>query len=1282
MRQLAFVNQRQSEETALARPTGFWNLALWTCRALFVAALVFLPLAASAQLSGKGAITGTVMDKSGAVIPNATITATNTTNGISSVTKSTGAGDFNFPNLDPGVYTVTTSAAGFETLTQNNITVNALESQLFNPVLQVGAQSQQVVVTAAPPQLETTNATLGTTMENSTYAELPLEMGAYNSADQRRATDFVYLMPGVQGNETNGNATTNTGVVNGSGSRGAASDVYVDGISFVRAGGEGDPRYVWTALSVDAIDQFQLQTSGYSAVYEGQGVENFSIKQGGSQYHGSIYDFIRNTAFDTWGFFAKVPNAVTGTPVKPIEHSNEYGIDLSGPLVPFGAWKHKVFYFGNYNGFRYTSATPTLMTFPTVAEQSGDFSATGIKIYDPLSQGTCTANSTNGPCRYQYGYGPGLTPGPAGNPTLLGSGSPVNVIPATEFSTVAKNMQAFLASTGVNKALSTALQNNYVAPNATGLVNWSMTHRVDVTLNQNDSLSLVAAIGRQASSVPVGQSTAGRDVGPVPFNFGQAYAPKTAVGLIEETHVFSPHLLNQVKWGYARYDGPTFNADEASAYAASTMGITGLPAGQASDAFPAVTFAGTDAPTNWAGEPASKTTAENYTALDNVQWTVGKHSFTFGGQVAWMLYNVINDTSGTSPVTLAAAVTETSGINASSNSSPKYVATSGTGLSYASFLVGEIDKVSFTQYLQQEFGARFRAISPYVQDNWKVSQKLTLDLGLRYDFFPSITEVHNAESFFSPTLANPVTGINGALQFTGKGAGTCNCSTPVNNYFKNFGPRVGLAYQIDSKTVLRASYGLMFTHGDAIGGNASSLGTLGFSAAPSFSANGQLLSTAPLTGTNGAIPAYTGAAGVASGPQFGTGYTTTSGYTGTPSSIGYYDPYLGSRAPEYLNWTFGFQRQLTSAMTLTATYVGSEGHFLQLDSYHARGFWADDLDPKYLYLGSTLATAGTSACAANNLTCPSGFTTSQNLSTALKPFPFHTVTDSFGYVGNSNYNALQVLLAMRTWHGLSFSGNYTFSKAIDDAGSFRTGYAIPAGTLANNPTASYPADRIERSLSTSDQPQHFVATAVWQMPFGKTLFAGNALNRALLGGYTISGVYQAFSGSPLALTESASQTNPAQSTAMPIMNPQYGYNVSARQNGKWGKGITAANTGAISYIVPSTGTSAINAKGPFENPVTGVLSSYAYQFSDARRTAPYGLFGPGNYQLDLALVRSFPLHFTETASLNIRAEWYNVTNHTWFAVASTAVGNSSFGDVTSNSIATRKAAQFSARINF
>ena len=1267
---------------------------------------------ARAQLAGKGEIKGTVTDPSGAVVANATVTATSAATGVSTTRQTSASGDYDLSPLDAGVYAVTVVASGFEKQTQENVQVNSLEVQDYNPVMTVGAAAETVTVNTAPPQLETSNATLGATMESEMYSALPIEMGAYGNPDQRRATDFAFLMPGVQGNNTSGNATTNTGIVNGSGSKGAVSDVYVDGVAFVRAGGNGDPRYVWTAISVDAVDQFQVQTSGYSAIYEGQGIQNYTVKQGGRSYHGSVYEFLRNTVLDTWGFFGPANlNPVTGKSVKPIENSNEYGINLSGPLVPLAGLKDKLFFFGNYTGFRYASVNPVFITLPTTAEQQGNFSALGVNIYDPSTQTACTANSTTGPCRYQYGYGPGTGTGAAGNP--VATGAAVNVIPASEFSSVASKMQSFLpALTNQNP------QNNYLAPDHTGLVNWSTTDRIDYDISSKDTLTMVAAIGRQASSVPVGQTTAGRNVGPIPYNFGQAYAPKTAVGVIEETHIFTPHIVNQIKYGYARYNGPTYDADQSPVYSATAMGLSNLPTGPAQTAFPFVTYAGTDAPTNWAGEPPSVTLAENYTVVDNLQWVVGKHTLTIGGQSAWLLYNVINDTGGSTPVTLATAVTETAGITPSTNAAPKYAALANSGLSYASFLVGQIDKESFTQYIQQEFGARFRAISPYVQDNWKVSSKLTLDLGLRYDFFPSVTEVHNAESFFSPTLANPVSGGNGGLQFTGSGTGTCNCSTPVSNYMKNFGPRIGLAYQVDSKTVVHASYGIMFSHGNAVGGSSTSLGTLGFSAAPSNSVSGTLLSTAPLTGTNGVLPAYGVACGVASGANYGTGYTTNAAYvtpgcgttaasyTGTPSGIGYPDPYYGGRAPEFVNWTFGVQHQWTSAITSTMTYVGSQGHFLPTDGGNPRGYWADALDPKYLTLGAGLAALATAAnCTTYAVACPANFTTSQPISTALKPFPFQTVSDSFGYVANANYNALQMTVNMRASHGLTFMANYTWSRSIDDGGTFRTGYPIPAGTIVNEPNVSYAADRIERGVSTTNQPEHIVVTGVWNLPIGASILGKNAVERAVLGGFKFSESLQAFSGSPLAITGSTCQTNPAVSTCEPTLNPAW--SGKARVQGKWGQGITAANPSAITYIAPSIGSTTIAPVGPFISPVAPTCTNGAlvntngvscpaalgatllntptvpaYTIGNSPRTAPYDLYGPGNYQLDIALVRSFPLHLSEASKFNFRAEMYNVTNHTWFAVASSAVGNASFGQVTTNANYARRAVQLSGRIEF
>jgi len=1258
---------------------------------------------ATAQLAGKGQINGTVTDTSGAAIPGAQVEVKSKQTSISANTTTTASGDFSLPTLDPGDYSVTIIANGFQKMVQENVHVNALETQTLNPKLTVGAASEEVTVSAAPPQLETTNATLGATMEQEMYSALPIEMGAYGQPDQRRATDFAFLMPGVQGNNTNGNATTNTGVVNGSGSRGAVTAVYIDGVVFVRGGGNGDPRYVWTAMSVDAIEQFQVQTNGYSAMYEGQGVQNYTVKTGGNKYHGAVYEFFRNTALDTWGFFGSIPNPATGKAQKPIEHSNEYGINLSGPLIPFGSWKDKLFFFGNYSGFRYSSQTPTLNTFPTLAQQAGNFqgvlvtntgselsSANGIGIYDPFTQAACTANSTNGPCRYRYGFVYAGTPGKAGNPILGPAGTAgVDVIPASEFSQIALNMQKNIPT------LSNQLNSsNYVSPNKTGLTNWSTTNRIDWHVASKDTLTFVMGIGRQASSFPVGQTTAGRNVGPIPYNYGQVYAPKTAVGIAEETHIFTPHVINQIKYGFARYNGPTFNADQNPAYGAGTaMGITNLPGGQASGAFPITAFSGTNAPTNWAGTNASVTIAQNFTLVDNVQWIFGNHSLTFGGQIAWIQYLNKSATGGTTPLTLTNSGTPTAQINPNGLANT-FTLGSNTGLAYASFLIGQIGSSSMTSYAVPEYASRFRAISPYVQDNWKITSRLTLDLGLRWDYFPPVRENDNYLSFFNPNITNPVTGSGGVLQFAGSGTNTCNCSAPMDTYWKNFGPRFGFAYQSDSKTVWRGSLGVMFTHGNAVGGGgASSLGgannSLGFSSSGNTGLNGDQTAVLVFNKGNTAYPTLAAAPGRSALPQTGTGNTTVSGYTtSSPTGMAYFDRYYGSRAPEYINWSFGFQHQWTNAFTSTISYVGSQGHFLVADGSNLRGYWANQLDPKNLQYGTSLTQTGsavTTFCTTHSGVCPANYTlfnTGQQLSVLLRPFPFNAPADSVNGFANANYHALQTSFNMRPSHGLTFMANYTWSRSIDDGGTFRTGYAIPAGLVAGT-TQGYAADRIERGVSTSNQPQHVVLTGVWDMPFGRSIANSSAWERALLGGYKLSTIFQAFSGSPLAITGSSCQTNPALSTCNVNLNPNFSASSSARVNGKWGQGITAANTGAISYIAPSGG-SVTAPTGPFISPSLLTNSPFApsFTFPGGARTAPYNLYGPGNYNLDLSLVRNFPLHITEASRLELRADWYNITNHTWFAVASTQLGNSSFGTVTSNASATRKSVQLEGRISF
>ena len=209
-----------------ANPLRHLLPSLFSSLLVLLAAVLLCSSPASAQLAGKGEIKGTVTDPTGAVVPNATVVATSTSRGLKFTTTTSASGDFSVSPLDPDIYSLTVTATGLSTTTQENIHVNALEVANVNISLKLGAESETVTVSAAPPALETSNATLGATMENDMYSALPIQMGAYGQADQRRATDFAFLMPGVQGNNTSGNATTNTGIVNGSGSKGAVSDVY------------------------------------------------------------------------------------------------------------------------------------------------------------------------------------------------------------------------------------------------------------------------------------------------------------------------------------------------------------------------------------------------------------------------------------------------------------------------------------------------------------------------------------------------------------------------------------------------------------------------------------------------------------------------------------------------------------------------------------------------------------------------------------------------------------------------------------------------------------------------------------------------------------------------------------------------------------------------------------------------------------------------------------------------------------------------------------------------
>jgi hypothetical protein len=1338
------------------------------------------PSAVQAQTAGEGTITGTVTDSSGAVIVNATVTATAIATNVSATRTTSKNGLYSIAPLEPGTYTVTVEAKGFKTLKQENLDVVGLGELGFNPVMSIGATTETVDVTAAPPVLDTDSSTLGAVIENSAYSGLPLEASA---TQERDPTAFALLvqgaMPGTDGR-----------LPSLSGTPGHQASLYLDGVPSETLNQQGDNRTVALNVDVDSVDQFQVITSVPPAEYMGAGAENYTMKSGTLQFHGGVLDLIRNTAFDTFTFTQKqatitnaanpidCPAAQSPCPApKSVEHTDEFSA-FGGGYIPHTG--KKVFFFLAYDKFHGRSGTSVnFTTIPTALEEQGDFTElnqnpnalpggglTGV-TGDPSAGGTNKpflfdpmTNSCNGAgCTRQPFQG-------------LKNGLPTyNVIPSADISPISKMMESYLPNypsspnaghiNSVNTALISA---NYGNEGTSGRDNYNWDWRWDYDISPKNRISTVGAIGHDQYAT----------------NFSNFYndAPYTTGDLplivpkqfdVEDAYTITPHLTNQLKYGYTRFYMPIFAPIVGGSFAPGAFGITNLPGGQAAQDFPDVGFGSSNfssgtkiAPSQWgantSGQASQFTIPNNYALVDNVQWLKGDHVMTFGFSYMWEGLNNANPDTLTNILPLHFGQSSTasytqgatgcgSGVQGCSNG----IDTSVTGYGYASFLLGANDQISgFSLAYAPTQYTRAKLAAPYVEDHWKVNKKLVVDAGLRWDYIPPVHEKsiplsagNFTFSYLNTNITNPATGFPGALEFAGNYGGatgtiSCGCTTPIQTYWKNWGPRLGIVYSIDDKTVFRTGFGLTYDQGGGTGGGQLSGGVGG------ANSSGQILgssvsATSPSAVTSGATAgpsfwlgtqSYLGANANTSlfGPGFvypgpptpGTatqnldaGNYLLNGAVVPPSTMGYDDFYQSGRAPEYTFYNLGFERTITRDMTLTVAYVGSEAHHTFIKGAGSpRGYFSNQLNPIYLLAFGPVAgynsagkanaiplllapatsanvaiadsqmpeaintsTAATFIAAANAFPATSTLTIGQ----LLLAFPqYSSVSDSWGGPNTENYsyNAFQLILAQRLAHGLTFNVNYTYMKDLGDDGSFRSGFNIAAGAVDGS-NKSYKADRIDRALTQLDLPQNLTAYGVYQLPIGTAgHWGGNSLlTREVVGGWQLTGVYTYGSGGPISVTWSGGCANQAVAngvSCLPSYNPSF--TGSPRQGGSVGSGPNG-------YIVSNKTLQYLN-PAAFQAPtdISIVSGFHQYLIGNVARTAPYGLRGPGNQNLNAGVRRTFPI--TETVAFSFQADCFNVWNkQTWGAPGGGwSVGSTTFGE--SGTPGAIRAFEFTGRVTF
>jgi hypothetical protein len=1114
-----------------------------------------LPRAVFAQYEN-GSIVGTVRDGSGAVVSGAAVTVTNIATGVVSTRTTNDSGDYEVPALRVGQYNVQITHVGFSPAQATDITVSVASRQRIDLVLKVGETATTVEVTGVSLQVETDTSQRGQIVTQYQSEALPLV--------SRNYSDLLGLVTGVRQAPTA--ATTSSisslaraGAYNVNGQRSMFNNFLLDGMDN-NAYGESNQGFDNQIIAVppDSVAQFSVVTNNESAEYgrSSGATINTASASGTNRFHGTVYEFIRNTDLNATGFFKPTLGAVPFQ--KPTFNRNQFGVNFGGPII-----REKLFFFLDYEGFRQTLRPLSVLTLPTQNELNGILVAS---VKNPIT---------------------GVVY-PAGTPIPASAINPLSAQIVSYFKQIPGLPVAGSASTGL-ASNDYAVQAPFTDKSDKGDL------RLDYQQSANSSWFLRISDRKETG---VNYPTI-----PLPLD-GQTNGnirildQQVALGY---THIFGASKVLDARLGLSRTKAGKYTLSIGN----TAFTIPGLPNNPiVAGGLPSIGLGGSFSAF---GRQSTNPQWQNPSLIDpkiNYTWVHGNHSLKFGYEYEhiWMAVNDNNPLYG--------SFTYNGGYSA--------VGTAVSDSYWADFLFGTTNAYSVANYFVAHLRQTMHSV--YAQDDWKVSPKLTLNLGLRWEYGSPYSEQNNNISNWDPTSQTVLTITPGAVAGNGitpySGGGVYG-KTLVNPDLNDFGPRLGFAYAPTANTSIRGGFGVSFVHytragsGDILAINAPQAQFASVTQSAPSATNPHCN---PLPAQIIAVGATTPSCYATADQGFPSALATsfnpaTDNITWIPKNTA--DSYVES-------YFLSVQRALSKNTLLDVAYVGNHGLKLQ-------GFLnANQMNPSVITNGKFTRPYGN---------WPSDITAAVN-----------------GFY--SNYNALQVRYEQRMVAGLTLLNSFTWEHSLDNASASLEGNT-PSPQDANNLRADY-------GQSDYNLPIANITSLVYELPFGRGrrfLSDSNAFVDAVLGGWQVSAINTAQAGTPFNLTYSpngSTAVSPQISATYRGAN-EYRPNVVPGQKVTQGRSSRAAGTGYVNYInynafaLPATKSSS-----------GALLSPFGNASRNPGRT-------PAFYQTDLALNKRFTTP-VERIKVEFRTEFYNIFNHTNLYLPSSGLGGTLGGTPSSGGV--------------